>query len=165
MEAGDDGGYGVEDFLLASDGGGGDTLCIPASGSAIRPQQALNDNPKDLFLKQDGRRVFNHAIRAMTSSCQSLMNRNDLGLDDIDLFVPHQANMRIMTAVGERLGLREDQLFSNIAHYGNTTAATVPLALSEAHAAGRLQAGTRVLITTFGAGYSWGAAYLTWGRA
>ena len=116
MEAGDNPQFGVEDFLLASDGSGGDTLCIPASGSAMRPQQAMGENPKDrCYLKQDGRRVFNHAIRAMTSSCQSLMNRNDLGLDDIDLFVPHQANMRIMTAVGERFGLREEQLFSNIA--------------------------------------------------
>ena len=165
MEAGDMDEFGVLDFLLASDGGGGVTLCIPASGSAIRPQQALANNPKDLYLQQDGRRVFNHAIRAMTSSCQNLMNRNALGLDDIDLFVPHQANMRIMTAVGERLGLREDQLFSNIAEYGNTTAATVPLALSDAQNAGLLTTGTRILITTFGAGYSWGAAYLTWGRA
>lgn len=164
LEPGPGDGHGVQDILMGSDGSGAEALYIPASGSALRPT-AETLARGDHYLKQDGPRVFNHAIRAMTASCEQLLARNTLSITDIDLFVPHQANMRIMRAVGERLHLQDGQLVANIDRYGNTTAATVPLALCSAQEEGRLNTGSRILITTFGAGYAWGAAYLTWGRS
>lgn len=163
LEAGPSDGPGVYDLLMGSDGSGAEHLHIPASGSALRPSAEVIARG-DHYLKQDGRRVFHHAIRQMTAACESLLDRNGLRVTDIDLVVPHQANQRIMNAIAERLKLMPGQLVSNIERYGNTTAATVPLALSDALSCGRLRPGSRVLITTFGAGYAWGAVYLTWGR-
>ncbi|TVR10639.1 MAG: ketoacyl-ACP synthase III [Planctomycetota bacterium] len=162
LEAGPGDGPGVIDWLMGSDGAGADLLKIPCSGSAIRPSPAALDRG-DHFLKQEGRQVYNYAIRHMTESCQQLLQRNGLGIGDVDLLIPHQANQRIMTNVAERLQSRPEQLVSNIDRYGNTTAGTIPLAMADALDDGRLVAGSRVLVTAFGAGFSWGSVYLTWG--
>jgi 3-oxoacyl-[acyl-carrier-protein] synthase-3 len=163
VEAGPADGAGILGFHMGSDGEGAPLLCIPASGSRLRPTAEVLGSGAQ-FLKQDGRRVFTHAIRRMCEAAECLLA--DLGLtqDDVDLVVPHQANLRIIEALAERLGLPMERVMVNIDHFGNTTAGTIPLALSEAQEQGRLRDGTRVLILTFGAGFSWGACYLRWGR-
>lgn len=107
-----------------------------------------------------GREVYKHAVRQMSGVCQELLERNGLTAADVDLFVPHQANMRIIEAVGSRLKIDLDHVFTNVAEYGNTSSASVPLALVEALAQGRIKAGDRVLVTAFGSGLTWGAALL-----
>lgn len=163
LEAGPADGPGLTALHLASDGSGGPLLEIPASGSAM-PVDAAAIARGDHYLKQQGRAVFTHAVRRMYESCAAVLG--DLGLTtaDIDLLVPHQANLRIIEAVAERLDLPMERVVVNIDRLGNTTAGTVPLALADAEDSGRLVAGSRVLITTFGAGFAWGAAHCIWGR-
>lgn len=96
----------------------------------------------------------------MVRICEQILARNGLSIEDVDLFVPHQANMRIIEAVGSRLNIAEDRVFTNVERYGNTSSASIPLALAEARAAGRIAPGSRVLMTAFGAGLTWGAALL-----
>ena len=104
--------------------------------------------------------VFKHAVRNMAEESQSLLERNGMGFEDVDLFIPHQANLRIIKAVGERLGLGEDKVFANVQHYGNTSAATLPVAMDDARKTGRLEPGQKVLLTSFGSGMTWGSALL-----
>jgi len=99
-------------------------------------------------------------VRCMTAESRKILDRNGLTVDDLDLFVAHQANMRIIEAVGSRLGVPEDRVFANVEFFGNTSAATLPLALDDARTQGRLKAGMRVLMVTFGGGMTWGAALL-----
>lgn len=162
LRAGPADGPGVMEHYMGSDGQFGDLLCIPASGSAKPPSEAVLEN-KDQYLKQDGRRVFAHAVRRMAEACESLMQQAQITPEDIDLLVPHQANIRIMDSVVRRLNVDREKMMVNIDRLGNTTAGTVPLALADAEAQGRLQAGSRILVTTFGAGFAWGACYLVWG--
>jgi 3-oxoacyl-[acyl-carrier-protein] synthase-3 len=107
-----------------------------------------------------GRDTYKQAVRSMVNVCSAILNRNNLGIDDVDLFVPHQANMRIIEAVGARLEIAGDRVFTNVSEYGNTSAASIPLALTEARAQGRVKNGSRVLVTAFGSGLTWGAALL-----
>lgn len=95
----------------------------------------------------------------MVRICEEILARNALSVADVDLFVPHQANLRIIEAVGSRLNIESDRVFTNVDQYGNTSSASIPLALAEARAAGRIQTGDRVLMTAFGAGLTWGALY------
>lgn len=148
----------VEDVICQSDGTlrhliqvGGGTSCTYAMGTPV---------DEHFFLAMQGRETYKHAVRHMVRVCQELLDRNGLTTDDIRLLVPHQANLRIIQAVGERLGLKDDRVFTNVALYGNTSSASIPLALAEARAAGRIQAGDRVLATAFGAGLTWAAALL-----
>lgn len=148
----------LEDVICKSDGNqkelivvGGGTSCCYKAGDEVK---------EDFFISMQGRDTYKHAVRQMVSVCNELLERNHLSVKDIDLFVPHQANMRIIEAVGSRLDIREEKVFTNVADYGNTSAASIPLALTEARAQGRISAGARVLVSAFGAGLTWGAALL-----
>ncbi|MDR2161032.1 MAG: ketoacyl-ACP synthase III [Desulfovibrio sp.] len=149
----------VTDSLLGTDGGKGGLLRI--SGGFSASPYALGDvvGP-DYFIRMDGGLVYKHAVRNMTSCCQTLLARNGLSSADVDLFIPHQANLRIIEAVGKRLGIPQERCFLNVHKYGNTSAASIPLALDEAIREGTLVAGMRVLLTSFGGGLTWGAALL-----
>ncbi len=164
VEAGPADGPGIFGFELHSDGAGAGDLSIPCSGSArLATSEALERG--DQFVKQNGRVVFTQAIRRMSEVCVSLLRNLKLTVTDIDLLVPHQANLRIIEPIASRLGLSMDKVVVNIERVANTTAGTIPLALADAFADGRLKGGTRVLLAAFGGGLTWGSLYLTWGRA
>lgn len=110
------------------------------------------------FVKMEGREVFKHAVRNMAAVCKALMDKLGNTIDDFDVIIPHQANLRIIQAVGNRLGAPEEKVFVNVHKYGNTSAASIPLALGEAVREGVIKPGMRVLFATFGAGFTWGAA-------
>jgi 3-oxoacyl-[acyl-carrier-protein] synthase-3 len=114
------------------------------------------------FVHQEGGAVFKVAVRKMAELSEALLSRNGLSAADVDLFIPHQANRRIITATGERLGLPEDKIVINIGEYGNTTAGTIPLAMHTALDQGRLKKGMIVLLASFGGGYTVGATLLRW---
>ena len=152
---------GILDFLLHSDGSGGKFLCMPAGGS-LHPASQETLEKKMHSVHQDGRMVFKFAVKLMTEVCQNLLKRNGLGPEDIKLFVPHQANLRIINASVDRLGLRKEQVLVNIDRYANTTAATIPVGLAEAQREGRVQDGDLVLLASFGAGFTWGSLLLRW---
>jgi 3-oxoacyl-[acyl-carrier-protein] synthase-3 len=115
------------------------------------------------FVKQDGQAVFKFAVRNMEEVCRRILDRNGLSGSDIDLFVPHQASSRIILAAAEKLGLPREKILINIDRFGNTTAGTIPLALNDAFATGRLQRGNLVLMAAVGAGFTVGAVLLRWG--
>jgi 3-oxoacyl-[acyl-carrier-protein] synthase III len=144
-------------FDLGSDGEQLGLLCVPAGGSR-RPLDAEGIAERANYLKMDGREVYRQAVSRMAESSRALLARADLDVDDIDWFVGHQANARILDAVANRLGVAPERRFSNVARYGNTSAASIPLALGDAH----IEPGQRVLLTSFGAGMTWGSALLTW---
>jgi 3-oxoacyl-[acyl-carrier-protein] synthase-3 len=151
------------DFLHEVDGSGGDFLCIPAGGS-LHPPTVETVEKRMHYLKQDGPVVFRFASKRMPEICARLLQRNGLTGADIDLFVPHQANLRIIKAAVDRLvGLSMDKVIVNIDEYGNTTAGTLPLALDSAIKQGRLKKGDLVLFAAMGAGLSAGAALMRWG--
>jgi 3-oxoacyl-[acyl-carrier-protein] synthase-3 len=147
----------VGPFDLGSDGDGLDMLVIPSSGSR-RPVDptALADGSNYLFM--DGKEVYRQAVRRMSESSRAVLDRAGHTVDDVDWFVGHQANARILGAVADRLEMPEDRRFSNVARYGNTSAASIPLALADAP----LAPGDLVLLTAFGAGLSWGSTLLRW---
>jgi 3-oxoacyl-[acyl-carrier-protein] synthase III len=163
VEAGPADGRGVIGFELHSDGGPAAELCVPCSGSAM-PLTAEALARGDQFLKQNGKMVFTHAIRRMAEVATSLMRNNGLTAADIDLVVPHQANLRIIEPTAERIGVPMSKVVINLDRMGNTTGATIPLALADAEADGRLKPGSRVLLVAFGGGLTWGSLYMTWGR-
>ena len=163
VEAGPADGRGVIGLEMHSDGGPAAELCVPCSGSAMpATPEALARG--DQFLKQNGKMVFTHAIRRMAEVATSLMHTHGLTATDIDLVVPHQANLRIIGPTAERIGVPMSKVVVNLDRLGNTTGATIPLALADAEADGRLVPGSRVLLVAFGGGLTWGASYLTWGR-
>jgi 3-oxoacyl-[acyl-carrier-protein] synthase-3 len=161
VECSDDPAVGLRDFLLAVDPRGENEIVVPAGGSVIpaTPETAA-ERRHCLFMS--GPPVFRAAVEGLTAVAASLMTRNRLSPADVDWFVPHQANLRILTAVAERLGIPREKVVVNVDRYGNTSAATIPIALSEWHTAGRLRPGDRVLACSFGAGYTLGAVYLVW---
>lgn len=163
VEAGPGDGPGILGFEMHSDGAGGPELCIPASGSAeaVTPEGLATKRDK---VQQNGKVVFQHAIRRMAEVCESLLGTLGLTAADIDLLVPHQANRRILEPTAQRIGVPLDKVVINIDRVANTTAATIPLALDDAFADGRLKPGSRVLLVAFGGGLTWGACYVTWGR-
>lgn len=114
----------------------------------------------DFYLQMQGREVFKQAVRSLSAVCSELLEDNGLTLEDIDLFIPHQANLRIIEAVGDRLKLESEKIFVNIDEYGNTSAASIPLGIGDACAQGRIRPGSRVLLSAFGGGFTWGAALL-----
>jgi len=163
VEAGPNDGPGIIGFELHSDGAGGGDLSIPCSGSAmLHTPQSLAAG--DHFVKQNGRAVFTQAIRRMTEVCANLLSGLGLSANDVDLLVPHQANLRIIEPIAARLGVPMGRVVVNIDTVANTTAGTIPLALADAQRDGRLRPGSRVLLAAFGGGLTWGACYLTWGR-
>jgi 3-oxoacyl-[acyl-carrier-protein] synthase III len=155
-------GYGVLDFEHHVDGGGGPALCMPAGGSQ-RPASHETVDQRLHYVKQDGQTVFKFAVRNTGDVCERLLQRNNLTAADIDLFVSHQANRRIIMSAAERLGLPEEKVIINIERFGNTTAATIPLALNDAVASGKLKRGQTVLLASVGAGFTVGAVLVRWG--
>jgi 3-oxoacyl-[acyl-carrier-protein] synthase-3 len=157
-----DGDGSILDFEHYVDGTGGPALCMPAGGSRL-PASRDTVEGRLHFVKQDGQAVFKFAVRNMEEVCRRILERNGLSGSDIDLFVPHQASSRIILAAAEKLGLPREKILINIDRFGNTTAGTIPLALNDAFATGRLQRGNLVLMAAVGAGFTVGAVLLRWG--
>jgi 3-oxoacyl-[acyl-carrier-protein] synthase III len=148
-------------FELGADGSGGSDLCVPASGSRtpITPQTIDQELQ---YIKMNGREVYRFATRVMVTSAEGLLEACGAAIDDVDLYVPHQANKRIIDHAAKHLGLPPEKVLVNIDRYGNTSSASIPLGLVEAIEDGRIKPGTRVLLSGVGAGLTWGSAYLTW---
>lgn len=156
--AGGDGGASLEDIIVTSDGSLGDLLTI--GGGTAHPYAIGDTIGEEYFVRMQGRDVFKHAVRSMAQVSNELLTRNGLTIADVDLVIPHQANLRIIEAVGDRLGVDAAKVFVNVHDFGNTSAASIPIALADARAQGRIRPGMRVLLTTFGGGFTWGAALL-----
>ncbi len=148
-------------FLNEIDGSGGEFLKMPAGGSRM-PASAESVANHMHFVKQEGQQVYKYAVTKLYEVCSELLNRHGLTASQIKLLIPHQANLRIIQAAASRLNLREDQVIINIERYGNTTAATIPLATRDAVAGGRIQKGDLVLFAAVGAGYTVGANLWRW---
>ncbi|MCK9240356.1 beta-ketoacyl-ACP synthase III [Desulfocurvus sp.] len=149
----------IVDAMLESDGSHGGLLTILGGGSA-RPYAPGEPVGDDFFVQMNGREVFKVAVRSMTDVCRRMLERHAMTVDDLDMFVAHQANLRIIEAVGKKLDLPAHKVFANVQRYGNTSAASVGIALAEGCADGTFAPGGRVLLTTFGAGFTWGAVLL-----
>jgi 3-oxoacyl-[acyl-carrier-protein] synthase-3 len=156
------GANGIMDWILKSDGSGGQFLYMPAGGS-LNPATAETVSGKMHYVQQNGRSVFKYAVKGMVEVSEAILERNGLKAGDLALYVPHQANLRIINAAAERLGLDRSKVAVNIDRYANTTAATIPICLSEAQTAGQLDSGDLVLLASFGAGFTWGSLLLRWG--
>jgi 3-oxoacyl-[acyl-carrier-protein] synthase-3 len=152
----------ILDFEHEIDGSGGPALCMPAGGS-LRPPSHETVEQRLHYVKQDGQTVFKFAVRKTEEIARRIMVRNNISAADLDLFVSHQANRRIIQAATEKLGIDPSKVVINIERFGNTTAATIPLALSDAIAAGRLKKGDLVLLCSVGAGFTVGSILLRWG--
>ena len=152
---------GVLDYINEVDGSGGPSLRMPAGGSRM-PSSVETVRERLHYVHQDGPQVFKFAVRKMYEVSEAILKRNSLKASDIDLFIPHQANRRIIEATAERMGLGCDKVIMNIDRYGNTTAATIPLATADAIAQGKLTKGKLVLYAAAGAGYTVGAVLVRW---
>jgi len=152
---------GVLATRLGSDGGKADILAMPGGGCR-QPATVDSVNERIHFLKMEGKEVFKNAVKAMTDAAKEVLERSGVGIEDIKCVIPHQANQRIISAVGERLGTRDNQVFVNLHKYGNTSAASVAVALDEAVSTGIIERGDLILIIAFGAGLTWGATVLEW---
>ena len=154
--------YGVIDGIMRTDGGGGEFLKIPGGGSLHRTSHETVDK-KMHYIQQDGKTVYKFAVKGMADVSYELASRNNLSNDDIDLFIPHQANKRIIDAAAKRLGLPNEKVLININKYANTTAGTIPIGIVEAVETNRLKKGDNLILASFGAGFTWGATYIKWG--
>jgi len=162
VSAAEDDRVAILDFEHEIDGSGGDSLYMPGGGSLHPPSHDTVDKRMH-YVKQDGRAVFKFAVRKTEEIAHRILKRNGLKTSDLDLFVSHQANRRIIESAAEKLGLGPDKMIINIDKYGNTTAATIPLALNDAVCSGRLKKGDLVLLASVGAGFTVGAVLLRWG--
>jgi 3-oxoacyl-[acyl-carrier-protein] synthase-3 len=154
--------YGVLATTLRADGALADFIHVPAGGTR-EPASEKTIAERRHYIRMKGNETFKMAVRSMEEASRQVLDRAGLSTQDVALFIPHQANLRIIDAVGTRLGLRPDQVLINIERVGNTSAASIPVALDEAARAGRLKRGDVVLLTAFGTGLTWGAAVLRWG--
>ena len=161
VEAEEGGGRGFIDFLNEIDGSGAPHLNMPAGGSRL-PASAETVQKRLHFVHQEGQPVFKFAVRRMYEVCRDLLARNNLKAQDVRVMIPHQANLRIISATADRLGLNGDQVVINIGQYGNTTSGTIPLATRDAITSGRLHKGDIVLFAAVGAGYTVGASLWRW---
>jgi 3-oxoacyl-[acyl-carrier-protein] synthase-3 len=150
---------GMQDEYLRSDGVGRQFLRIEGGGS-ILPTSLDSVSKKKHFLFQDGKSVFKYAVSNMADASGEIMKRNNLSNEDIDFLVPHQANKRIIDATASRMGIKESKVLMNIEKYGNTTAATIPLILSDFE--NKFKKGDNIIFAAFGGGFTWGASYLKW---
>lgn len=151
----------VIDFTHEVDGSGACSLYMPGGGSR-NPTTHETVDKKMHYVHQDGQAVFKYAVRKMAEASETVLTRNGFKGSDVALFVPHQANRRIIMSAADRLGLKEDRIIINIDEFGNTTAGTIPLALESARQQGRLKKGDLVLIAAVGAGFTVGATLLRW---
>jgi 3-oxoacyl-[acyl-carrier-protein] synthase-3 len=142
-------------FELGADGGGGDSLWLPGSGSR-------HFEDPDSFVKMNGREVFKFATRVLVASAQKLLDEVGMTVDDVDVYVPHQANIRIIDHAARKLGFPPEKVVVNVQKYGNTSSGSIPLALADAAADGRLKPGATVLMTGMGAGLTWGSGLIEW---
>jgi len=152
-------GYGIHDFLLRSDGSGRHHLIQPAGGSR-RPPSIETVEKRMHFVKQDGKTVFKFAVTNMAEVSREIMDKNNLSSDEIDWLVPHQANLRIIDATAQRMGLPKEKVMINIHNYGNTTTGTLPLCMWNYE--DQIKKGDKLILAAFGGGFTWGALYLTW---
>ncbi len=150
---------GVIDGVFHVDGEGLDHLLMKAGGS-VKPASHESIDAAEHYIYQDGRNVYKHAVTNMLTSSMDVATRNNLTMEDVDWFIPHQANMRIIEAVAQRAGIASEKVLVNIEHYGNTSAASIPLCLDEYK--DRIKKGDRLILTAFGAGFTWGAMYVIW---
>jgi len=161
LEPSEEDGLGLIDYLHEVDGSGAQALYMPGGGS-LNPSSRETVEKKMHYVHQDGQAVFKFAVRKQTELCEKLLKRNHLKGSDIDAFIPHQANRRIITATADRLGLHPESLVINIDRYGNTTAGTIPLAMGTAIEEGKLKKGSLVMLASVGAGFTVGATLLRW---
>ncbi len=161
LEPSEDLSLGYQNSFLRIDGAGKNELYMKGGGSLNPPSHETVDN-KMHYIYQNGKAVFKVAVKGMADVSYELMKNNGLSSEDVAYLVPHQANKRIIDATGQRMGLSEDKVMMNIDKYGNTTAATIPLCLVEYYRAGKLKKGDKLILSAFGAGYTWGSSYLVW---
>ncbi len=161
LEPADDDSLGMIDFVHEIDGSGGCSLFMPGGGS-LNPATHETVDQKMHYVHQDGQAVFKYAVRKMAELCEKILSRNGLKTSDVNVFLPHQANRRIITATAERLGMDPEKVVINIDRYGNTTAGTIPLAMETARQEGRLKKGDLVLLASVGAGFTAGATLMRW---
>lgn len=162
LEPSDDPSLGVKDSILHIDGSGRNDLYMKAGGSAKPASHETVDNGEH-YIYQDGKAVFKVAVKGMADVSVEVMEKCGLKSDDIAYLVPHQANLRIIDATAKRMGLSPDKVTINIQKYGNTTAATIPLCLTEYYRDGKIKKGDNLILAAFGGGYTWGAMHLVWG--
>ncbi len=151
---------GIKDSILQTDGSGRQYLYMKAGGSAY-PSTHETIDAKMHYIYQDGKTVFKHAVSRMADVSVEIMKRNNIAPEELAWLVPHQANLRIIDATANRMGIKKEQVMINIERYGNTTAATIPLCLYEWEE--QLRKGDNVILAAFGAGFTWGAIYVKWG--
>jgi len=161
LEPANEDGLCMMDFLHEVDGSGAISLYMPGGGS-LNPSTHETVDKKMHYVHQDGQAVFKFAVRKMGEVCERLLERNGMKPEEIDVFIAHQANKRIITATADRVGLRPETVILNIDRYGNTTAATIPLAMETARQEGKLKKGSMVLLAAVGAGFTVGASLLRW---
>lgn len=161
VQAADAGQRGILSSVLRSDGRLSELLMLPGGGSR-HPASEQTLAAGLHFMKMDGREVFKHAVTCMTDVAKKALAQAGVAIEDVKLIIPHQANMRIISAIGDRLGGKPEQYFINLERYGNTSAASIILALDEAVRNNRLERGDKVLLVAFGGGFTWGATVLEW---
>ncbi|MFH2011223.1 MAG: beta-ketoacyl-ACP synthase III [Pseudomonadota bacterium] len=161
LEPSEDPDLGIIDFEKHIDGAGAPYLHVKGGGSKNPPTLKTVKN-NEHFVYQDGKAVFKYAVKNMADVAIAMMERNNIQNGDLDLFIPHQANMRIIEACAKRMNIDSSKVVINIDKYANTTSGTIPLCLADAVDEGRLKKGDRVIIAAFGAGFTWGGVYLRW---
>jgi 3-oxoacyl-[acyl-carrier-protein] synthase-3 len=161
LEPTEDKSLGLQDYIVRIDGTGEKYLHMRGGGSLNPPTHETVDK-KMHYIYQDGKAVFKVAVKGMADVSFELMQKNNLTAEDIAYLVPHQANMRIIDATAERMGLSKDKVMVNIDRYGNTTAATIPSCLVEYYRAGKVKKGDKLILSSFGAGYTWGSSLVVW---
>jgi len=152
-------GDGILSCHLHSDGSLWELIHCPGGGT-VNPLTPDLISRRMIYIRMQGNETFKHAVTKMAEVAQRALSQNGYGVDDVALFIPHQANLRIVSAVGKRLGIATDRVFVNLERYGNTSAASVPIALAEAKAQGRVRSGDLVLLVAFGAGLTWGSVLM-----
>ena len=154
---------GIIDSILRTDGSGGEYLKIPGGGS-LHPASHETVDQHLHYITQDGKVVFKSAVKGMADISEEILIKNNVKSSSIDLYVPHQANKRIIDSAAQRCGFNDDQVYINIDRYGNTTAGTIPICLDEAVELGRINEGSLILLAAFGAGFTWGSMLIRWGK-
>lgn len=162
LEPTEDKSLGLQDSILRIDGSGREALYMKGGGSLNPPTHETVDN-KMHYIYQDGKAVFKVAVKGMADVSYEVMQKNNLTSDDVKYLVPHQANLRIIDATAQRMGIGREKVMINIDKYGNTTAATIPLCLVEYYRDRKLKKGDKLILAAFGAGYTWGASFVVWG--
>ncbi|MGE5683157.1 MAG: beta-ketoacyl-ACP synthase III [Bacillota bacterium] len=162
LEPTEDLNYGIQDSILHVDGSGRSHLCMTGGGSLNPPTYETIDK-KMHYIYQEGKAVFKVAVVGMADVTYDIMQRNNLCAEDVAYLVPHQANLRIIDATAERMGITREKVMINIHKYGNTTSCTIPSCLTEYYREGKIKKGDKLVLAAFGAGFTWGSIYLVWG--